>query len=307
MRNLDTIETLETFVVLARLNSVGKTAEQLHISKASVSRRISSLETSIGELFIRNQNGSELTPLGCLFLEKIQPFLERFHKLSAPVSRPEGSISGSIRISAPNAIGNGLLIPWITAFQRRNPELFVNLTLTLGPMHIIPPECDIRINHGLYPCSNAVIRKLGEMRRMMVASAAYLAKHGVPKTPEDLEFHELLGGNDLVNGAPLVLLKDNERVIVPIHSKLRLKDHTAARTAALFDAGISVHAFRYDTMELVRRKLLIHVLPDWEPEPSPVSLLLPIGRKPSSAVEALCDFIAEKWRSNPELVFDHGL
>ena len=145
-------------------------------------------------------------------------------------------------------------------------------------MHIIPPECDIRINHGLYPCSNAVIRKLGEMRRMMVASAAYLAKHGVPKTPEDLEFHELLGGNDLVNGAPLVLLKDNERVIVPIHSKLRLKDHTAARTAALFDAGISVHAFRYDTMELVRRKLLIHVLPDWEPEPSPVSLLLPIGR-----------------------------
>ena len=174
-------------------------------------------------------------------------------------------------------------------------------------MHIIPPECDIRINHGLYPCSNAVIRKLGEMRRMMVASAGYLGKHGVPKTPEDLEFHELLGGNDLVNGAPLVLLKDNERVIVPIHSKLRLKDHTAARTAALFDAGISVHAFRYDTMELVRRKLLIHVLPDWEPEPSPVSLLLPIGRKPSSAVEALCDFIAEKWRSNPELVFDHGL
>ena len=71
MRNLDTIETLETFVVLARLNSVGKTAEQLHISKASVSRRISSLETSIGKLFIRNQNGSELTPLGCLFLEKI--------------------------------------------------------------------------------------------------------------------------------------------------------------------------------------------------------------------------------------------
>jgi putative lysR substrate binding domain protein len=196
-----------------------------------------------------------------------------------------------------------LLIPWITAFQRRNPELVVNLTLTLGPVHIIPPECDIRINHGLYPCSNAVIRKLGEMRRMMVASAGYLAKHGAPKTPEDLEFHELLGGNDLVNGAPLVLLKNNERVLVPIHSKLRLKDHTAARTAALSDAGISVHAFCYDTLDLVRRKQLIHVLPEWEPEPSPVSLLLPVGRKPTSAVEALCDFISEKWRSNPELIF----
>ncbi len=251
---------------------------------------------------MRDQDGSELTPHGCVFLEKIQPLLERFNKLSAPVSRPEGSISGSIR-SAPNAIGNGLLIPWITAFQRRNPELVVNLTLTLGPVHIIPPECDIRINHGLYPCSNAVIRKLGEMRRMMVASAGYLAKHGAPKTPKDLEFHELLGGNDLVNGGPLVLLKNNERVLVPIHSKLRLKDHTAARTAALSDAGISVHAFRYDSLDLVRRKQLIHVLPEWEPEPSPVSLLLPVGRKPTSAVEALCDFISEKWRSNPELIF----
>ena len=58
MRNLDTIETLETFVVLARLNSVGKTAEQLHISKASVSRRISSLETSIGKLLSLDPKGA---------------------------------------------------------------------------------------------------------------------------------------------------------------------------------------------------------------------------------------------------------
>lgn len=84
MRSLDTIETLETFVVLARLGSVGKTAEQLHISKASVSRRISALEKSVGKLFVRDQDGSELTPHGCVFLEKIQPLLERFNKLSGP-------------------------------------------------------------------------------------------------------------------------------------------------------------------------------------------------------------------------------
>lgn len=76
MRSLDTIETLETFVVLARLGSVGKTAEQLHISKASVSRRISALEKSVGKLFVRDQDGSELTPQGCVFLEKIQPLLD---------------------------------------------------------------------------------------------------------------------------------------------------------------------------------------------------------------------------------------
>lgn len=74
MRSLDTIETLETFVTLARLSSVGKTADQLHISKASVSRRISRLEKSAGKLFIRDQDGSELTPRGCLFLENSASF-----------------------------------------------------------------------------------------------------------------------------------------------------------------------------------------------------------------------------------------
>ena len=69
MRSLDTIETLETFVVLARLGSVGKTAEQLHISKASVSRRISALEKSVGKLFVRDQDGSELLRMAAYFLK----------------------------------------------------------------------------------------------------------------------------------------------------------------------------------------------------------------------------------------------
>ena len=307
MRTSDPIEILETFVKLAKCGSFSKTAEQLRISKASVSRRISLLENKVGaSLFMRTAEGCELTAQGCTILEKCLPLLQRFKSLSSPLSKKTGNLSGLIRISAPNAIGNGLLIPWLTAFQKLNPDISVSLTLTLGPIHIFPAECDIRINHGLYPCTNAATRKLGDMRRMLVASASYLSDRGVPKTPSDLEHHDLLGGNDLLNGSPLVLLQGNARVIVPMHSKLILKDHTAARTAALNNAGISVHAFRYDTMDLVRKKLLIHVLPEWEPTPSPVSLLLPVRSKPSSAVEALCAFIEQKWRANPELIFaDH--
>ena len=88
-----------------------------------------------------------------------------------------------------------------------------------------------------------------------------------------------------------------------MYDKSGRKGHAWGRPVALSDAGSSVHAVRYDTLDLERRKQLIHVLPEWEREPSPVSLLLPVGRKPTSAVEALCDFISEKWRSNPELIF----
>lgn len=304
MRYLDCIEKLETFLILAELKSFRKAAEQLNISKASVSRRISSLEKDLGSpLFIRDSEGSILTAFGCQFIERAKPLLLRFKALSTPSISKSLNQRGTIRISAPSALGNGLLIPWIAIFQKNNPEIFIDLTLTLGPVHIMPAECDIRINHGLYPCSNALIRKLGDMRRMMVASVAYLSENGCPKSPADLEKHALLGGNDLLNGSPLILLKGNERAIVPYHPRLKLKDHTAARNAALAGAGISVHAFRYDTLELVRKNLLIHVLPEWEPAPSPVSLLLPIKKKKNSAADALCAFIEEKWQANPELTY----
>lgn len=304
MRFLDKAELLETFERTAVLGGYRKAAEELQISKATVSRRIAALESMLGtKLFVRSSVGTVLSPSGISLLEKTSALLSRFQKLSAAPDEESPRLRGTIRVSAPCAIGNGLLIPWLTQFRRINPEVSLDLTLTLGPMHIIPPECDVRINHGLYPCSNARILKLGDMRRMMVASVSYLSKYGYPKSPKDLERHELLGGNDLCGGSPLVLLKGNERAIIPYRPRLKLKDHTAARTAALCGAGISVHAFRYDTLDLVRRGLLIHVLPEWEPSSSPVSLLLPTKKEASAVTIALCHFIVEKWQSNPNLTF----
>lgn len=307
MRYVDETELLETFESLARLGSLSRVAEELNISKSAVSRRINTLEKRFGApLFIKETSGCLLSPLGCCVLEKTTPLLNRFRALCSSTIRQNSDIRGTIRISAPSAIGNGLLIPWITVFQKKHPEVSIHLSLTLGPMQIIPPECDIRINHGLYPCVNARIQKLGEMRRMMVASVGYLSEHGYPDSPADLEKHDLLGANDLLDGSPLVLRNGLERAIVPYHPKLRLCDHTAARTAALVGAGISVHAFRYDTLELVRKKLLVHVLPQWEPTSTPVSLLLPAKKHASESVLALCRFIKDKWKSNPQLTYaDH--
>lgn len=124
------------------------------------------------------------------------------------------------------------------------------------------------------------------------------------KTPFDLEQHHLLGGNDLIADSKLVLRSKNEVITVPYFPRLRLKDHVAARTAAICGLGISVHAFQYDTWEYVRTGQLCEVLPEWKPEPSPVSLLLPQNKTLSSASRTLADFIEERWKSHPHLTHD---
>ena len=137
----------------------------------------------------------------------------------------------------------------------------------------------------------------------MVASAGYLAKHGAPKTPEDLEFHELLGGNDLVNGRLWSFLRNNERVLVPIHSKLRLKRSYSGKNRGVVRcrnqcSRLPLRYFGFSTPQTTYSCSSGMGARTFSRRPASS-----VGRKPTSAVEALCDFISEKWRSNPELIF----
>lgn len=306
MRSVDDVELFEVFLIAAANGSLGTTARELRLSRGTVSRRLALLEEKLGmRLFLREAEGVRLTKEGRSIKPAVERFVERFNRLCTPAS---GSNSGAfgedrrtIQISAPSSIGNGLLIPWLKLFQDSHPDVLIDLVLTLGPVRLMPPGCDIRINHGLFPLERVNIRPLGSMLRIMVASADYLARHGIPKHPEDLKNHSLLGGNDLLNGNPLIVTNGRERILIPYMPRLRLRDHTAARSAALAGAGIDVHAFRYDTFSYVKRGELIQILPDWQPETTPVSMLLPATRPLGKTARDLADFIEAKWRAHPDL------
>lgn len=305
MKRVDFIEILYSFLCLEKHRNFQSAAEELNVSKSTLSRRMTMLEKELGEIiFIRDSTPIGLTEHGTKFLRDALRIKKKYELLNEQTESSSASPKGTVYISAPSAIGNGLLIGWIKQFQDIYPEIIIDLTLTLGPVRILAPECDIRINHGLFPCERVLARPLGCMLRTMVASEKYLSEKGLPKTPFDLEQHHLLGGNDLIADSKLVLRSKNEVITVPYYPRLRLKDHVAARTAAICGLGISVHAFQYDTWEYVRRGQLCEVLPEWKPEPSPVSLLLPQNKTLSSASRTLADFIEERWKSHPHLTHD---
>ncbi len=302
MRTVDETQYFEVFLAAVRTGSVAAAAQELSISPSAASRRLVGFEKMMGgSLFERETNGVKLNSRGIRLLEPIEDCMKRFRQLCNRAVPSAKTQTDPIRISAPSSIGNGLLIGWITAFESRHPDVVIDLTLTLGPVRMMPHGCDLRISHGLFPCERVITRHLGFMQRMMVASPRYLAEHGVPHSPEDLIHHSLLGGNDLLDGRPLVVHRGKERVVIPYLPRLRLHDHAAARSAALAGAGIAVHAFRYDTLEYVRRGRLVEVLSDWIPDETPVSMLLPVNRPVRAVVQELADFIENKWHTHPEL------
>lgn len=305
MKRVDLIELVYSFLCVEKHKNFQSAAEELNVSKSTLSRRLTMLEKELGtRLFIRDSSPIGLTEHGTEFLRDARQIREKYEKLNEEKEKSQNSPEGTIYVSAPSAIGNGLLMGWIKQFQDSFPDIIIDLTLTLGPVRILSPECDIRINHGLFPCERVLARPLGSMLRIMVASEKYLSERGVPRTPADLEHHSLLGGNDLISDSRLVLHSKNEVVTVPYFPRLRLKDHVAARTAALCGLGISVHAFQYDTWEYVKKGFLCEVLPAWKPDPSPVSLLLPQNKRLSSASKAFADFIEERWKSHPHLTHE---
>lgn len=301
MRTVDQTELLEVLHLVAKSRTLAEAAAVTGLSRSAISRRIAKLESLVGErLFERTNECLRPTENGRDFIVRSEEWMQRFKELSTPAGENAQEVT-SIQISAPSAIGNGLLIPWLTIFQEMHPEVLFDLTLSLGPVRLLPPGCDIRISHGLFPCERVLIRPLGNMLRMMVANADYLMRHGMPKRPEELINHSLLGGNDLLDGSPLIVTRGAERVAVPYYPRLRLHDHGAARTAALNGIGIAVHAFVYDTIDFVKRGQLIEVLPQWEPEPTPVTLLLPLSQPLRPIVSELAEFLEMKWRSHPYL------
>ncbi len=290
------------FLRTCETGSLAKAALLLGISRSTATRQLSQLEARIGKkLFSRTASGVQMTPEATELRPRIETLVSGLERLSRVRKTSTQEVSESIRISTPTAIGHNLLIPWIAPFLQSHLTLTIDITHTMGPVRVMPVGCDIRITHSLFSCVRVITRPLGGMYRMMVASPEYLAKNGCPQHPDELVNHSLLGGNDLLNGKPLVVMRGQDRIVVPYLPRLRLYDHVASRSAALAGIGIAVHAFQYDVVDFVRAGKLVQVLPDWNPEPSPVSMLFP-AKEIRPIVQELADYIDSRWKANPYLM-----
>ena len=187
------LKQIETFVSVASRGSLTAAAVAEGVAPGVVSRRLDALEARLGvKLLLRTTRRVTLTFEGSAYLEDCQRILRELGNAEAAVSLGGVRASGQLRVSAPSGFGRRHVAPLVGEFMRANPEVTVNLDLSDRLVDLLNENIDCAIRIGELTDSSLISVRLGEMRRMVVASPAYLVAHGVPREPADLAGHNCL-------------------------------------------------------------------------------------------------------------------
>lgn len=191
--SLDDIAAMITFARVVKTNSFSVAARELDLSKSAVSKRVAALEERLGlRLLNRTTRKLATTEAGEAFYERCLRVLEEVDGALDAAALHHEDPHGLLRINGPVLFGQRHLTPLVAPLLQRYPQLQVQLTLSDEFIDPIEARQDVTVRIARLADSSMVARKLCEDRRVVVASPAYLAQRGVPKTPNDLTEHDCI-------------------------------------------------------------------------------------------------------------------
>ncbi|MCC2971167.1 LysR family transcriptional regulator [Massilia sp. IC2-476] len=289
---MDRLDELQVFLAILDAGSMSAAAQKLRRSPSAITRSLATLEERVGlRLFERSTRRLTAIGEGLRLAEQARRLLADYE---GAISEHDAAVPrGLLRVTAPMVFGRRHMAPVVTRFLMRYPEIQVELVLGDRNMDLIENGIDVALRIGPLDSSGLVARRVGEVRRMTVASPAYLAQHGEPATPEDLGRHELILGT-AVRGLAEWRYRTGEREhIVRFTPRLRLNDIEGVLNAARAGFGIA-QALSYQAAPDLQAGSLVRLLSAYEPEALPVHLVFPSARHMAPRVRAFVDFAVEE-------------
>jgi DNA-binding transcriptional LysR family regulator len=280
-------------VRVAQTGSFRSAARALGLSKTTVSRQIAGLEEQLGaQLLHRTTRTVSLTDAGAAFVEEAEGAIARLEAAEQAVTELQREPRGRLRVTATVPVGESFLAPIVTAFLETYPALEVMLHLTDRPVDLVTDRFDVAVRAGPLPDSSLVARLVGSSAYRVVASPAYLARHGAPRRPSDLSAHHALRFTKLGTAVRTTwpFGKGRRAVEVPVSGRLVSDDFVVLRSAAERGLGIA----RLPTLvahEAIRAGRLVGLLESYAPPPTPLHLVHVGGRHLPPRTRAFLDFV----------------
>lgn len=188
----DRARALALFVAVVEEGSFSAAGRLLDLSPSAVARAIDRIEARLGvRLLLRSTRVLTLTAEGSAYLQAARRILTDLDDVEQQIA-DQGAPRGRLRISAAFSHGRLCVVPLLGAFAALYPHILVDIALTDALVDVAAGQADVAIRFGPLADSALTARKLGESRRVVVASSDYLARHGTPQRPEDLHQHNCL-------------------------------------------------------------------------------------------------------------------
>ncbi|HEX7875518.1 MAG TPA: LysR family transcriptional regulator [Sphingobium sp.] len=280
------------YVLFARAvdaGSLSAAGRMLKISPAMMSKRIARLEARLGvRLVHRTTRRLALTEAGAGLHRDIVAILDAIQQAEDRVTNRHRTAAGPLRVSAPTSFGRLHVAPHIDHFLKAHPQVELELNLSDAYVDLLTERVDVAIRITSEAPASLEAHYLAANRRILCASPAYLAEHGVPRRISDLSDHRLLAANGQL---PWRLINGRARKLVDGHSHVRTNSSEIVRELALSGVGIALRSL-WDVGEMLAEGRLVQLLDGWEgPGDLAVYAVHPRAGGRPAAVDAFVAFL----------------
>ncbi len=281
------------FTRVVQAGSFTAAARALEMPKSSVSRKVSELEDRLGaRLLQRTTRRLRLTDAGRVYFDHCARIVAEIEEADQAVTRLHAAPRGLLRVTAP--LSFGLLGPAIAAFLKRYPDVQVDMMCSDRRVDLVDEGFDVAIRAGPLDDSTLVARSLGVIKRVLVASPAYLRRRGTPRSPADLEQHSCISFAAGRAPGTWALHAGDRKVEVRISARFAVNDLELMLETTRAGIGIAWLA-DFLCADDLRAGTLRQILPDWCSAEIPVHGVYPSSRHLSPKVVAFVDMIRDRF------------
>jgi DNA-binding transcriptional LysR family regulator len=238
-----------------------------------------------------------LTDAGARYLARTRAILTEIEEAEANARSERTVPTGRFVLTAPTMFGRLHVVPALNRYLERYPALRGELLLSDRWLNLVEDGIDLAVRIGFLDDSNLVVRKVGETRRVVVASPAYFAKQRAPRAPEEIAKHQVIQLSALQSPGEWRFARGNEVQHVGFTPRIVTNSADAAIAHALRGMGLT-SVLAYQVADLVRRKKLRIVLAQHELPPAPIQIVYPATRLLSANVRAFVELVVDScdWR-----------
>lgn len=288
------LDDIRIFVKVLQLGGFSSAARQLKLPTSTVSRTISRLEDRTGtKLLVRTTRSLKATAAGLAFYESCTGPIQALEDASLSLSGQDSMLTGLVRLTAPEDIGEHVVSPLVGTLVRNYPGLTFELLYNDDLVDLVGQGFDIAIRIGRLKTSSLVARRVGDVTLIIVASSGYLDPSPPIRLPKDLQAHDTLSLAMLPYRRSWALTSGKRTVNVEVQPKVTSNQMTSLVNLAVQGAGLA-YVPRYLCRRLIEERKLVHVLPSWSGVGLPVSIVSTPGTSKAIRNKTVIDHLADE-------------
>ncbi|SEQ00355.1 DNA-binding transcriptional regulator, LysR family [Pseudomonas sp. NFACC02] len=291
---MDYFTAVKAFIQVVEAGSFVKAAQTLNLPRNTVTKHIQSLESHLRvKLLNRTTRRISLTNDGTAYYERMVRVVDQWLEAESDLVSTQARPHGRLRVDMGSTMATMLVLPALPDFQKRYPELQLDIGVSDRPVDLLGDRVDCVIRGGTLSDPSLIARRLGSLEFVTCASPAYLAAHGTPLHPSDLETnHQMVryffAGTH--RRLPVEFVRGGERISVDANYFVSVNDSNALIAAALAGMGV-LQTLMFMAEPHFKSGALVQLLEDWSLEPNPIYIVYSPNRHLSARVRVFAEWL----------------